>query len=723
MTPVRVIGNARIDGTHRKFNDVDEAGSSLEVYSCGEGRYVTVTGREVDGCWPHLSDITDLAQRLVRDQGRLHAAQAEMPEGEPPKAEKPFEPSPGYKPGRFAEAFGFTNGYGRRSQDGLVHLIAQGAPEGQRSEQFHNSVGWAKRIGWTPERLEQVMRQHPTGIASKYLSPNRLTVEIARCWGKMNDTDFDRMREEAARARAGRAESNNHGAGESGASGGQGNAGGDTGSGATGPETSQGTEAGQGAAGNAAPEPKPAPLWNPWREYSAPEFPLDVLPLDVRQYVEARATETGACLSAIAMSCLATMSGAITHEVKLHLKHSKNFSVGPRLWVMLVGNPSSKKSPAMDGAVRPLVTWQKAEHVAALKAWEEEVKALPKKEQKDHPRPNLTYYTMNDLTPEALVDILSRQNRGTLVVADELAGWLGSLDRYGSGKGASASRGIWLTAYNGSPYSLHRIGRHTRPVDNLSVSLLGGIQMERLRELGDLTSDGLLQRFLPVMMRASRLDSDSFNGSAYLHWDQRLRELIEIGAVSIELSPEAKAERERIAVLIHNLGAGESEGPGWQGFVGKLMGVWGSLALIMHAIWEPQIAFNLKVENAKRATKLIEGFVLPHGLAFYRAVGGTAQANARAIGAYLAEWENDTISARDLGLGPRCFRKKTAEKIVEMLAPFETGGWVVPEKPGMLNRNWAITPGLATRFAEGVASHKEAVALIQAKIVGDFDDE
>ena len=270
-TGLRVIGNARIDGTHRKFNDVDEAGSSLEVYSCGEGRYVTVTGREVDGCWPHLSDITDLAQRLVRDQGRLHAAQAEMPEGEPPKAEKPFEPSPGYKPGRFAEAFGFTNGYGRRSQDGLVHLIAQGAPEGQRSEQFHNSVGWAKRIGWTPERLEQVMRQHPTGIASKYLSPNRLTVEIARCWGKMNDTDFDRMREEAARARAGRAESNNHGAGESGASGGQGNAGGDTGSGATGPETSQGTEAGQGAAGNAAPEPKPAPLWNPWREYSAPE--------------------------------------------------------------------------------------------------------------------------------------------------------------------------------------------------------------------------------------------------------------------------------------------------------------------------------------------------------------------------------------------------------------------------------------------------------------------
>ena len=77
-TGLRVIGKARIDGTHRKFNDVNEAGSSLEVYSCGEGRYVTVTGREVDGCWPHLSDITDLAQRLVRDQGRLHAAQAEM---------------------------------------------------------------------------------------------------------------------------------------------------------------------------------------------------------------------------------------------------------------------------------------------------------------------------------------------------------------------------------------------------------------------------------------------------------------------------------------------------------------------------------------------------------------------------------------------------------------------------------------------------------------------
>ena len=43
-----------------------------------------------------------------------------------------------------------------------------------------------------------------------------------------------------------------------------------------------------------------------------------------------------------------------------------------------------------------------------------------------------------------------------------------------------------------------RISRGETYIGNLSVSLMGGIQPARLGELRGLTSDGLLQRFVPV---------------------------------------------------------------------------------------------------------------------------------------------------------------------------------------------------------------------------------
>ena len=56
------------------------------------------------------------------------------------------------------------------------------------------------------------------------------------------------------------------------------------------------------------------------------------------------------------------------------------------------------------------------------------------------------------------------------------------------------------------PYLKDRVGKGNRDpdaeirVDNLALCILGGIQPDRLAKFRDLTSDGLLQRFLPVLM-------------------------------------------------------------------------------------------------------------------------------------------------------------------------------------------------------------------------------
>lgn len=464
----------------------------------------------------------------------------------------------------------------------------------------------------------------------------------------------------------------------------------------------------------------PSVLWDPWAEPFVPAFPLDTLPDPVARYVESRGIETGACRSAIATACLAAASGALTHAARLYLKPGNNFGVSPRLWVVLVGNPSAKKSPVIDGAVKPLLKHQKTVQSSEMGVWE-----LTKEENKKKDSvPHLTQFVLSDLTPEVLADVLSHQDRGILISADELAGWLGGHDRYGTGKGAASARATWLSAYNGGYYNLKRIGRQTVPVENLSASIIGGVQPERLRELGNLTSDGLLQRFLPVWMAKPVLDSNQFPPDTVRGWEEQVGALLAFEAFSIELSPEAQAERERVSEILFELGQVESESTAWQGFVGKLPGIWGSLALILHAMWGYGADDAVSLATARRASRIIEEFILPHGLAFYRYLIGAEQSDNRSIAGFLASWEGDHITVRDFTRGPRCCRAVAPEDINKRLQPFETGGWLEPVKPGPWNRAWRVTPGLAERFSRQVSRHKAAVAAIQEKIQrGGGDDE
>ena len=70
------------------------------------------------------------------------------------------------------------------------------------------------------------------------------------------------------------------------------------------------------------------------------------------------------------------------------------------------------------------------------------------------------------------------------------------MDRYTKGSGGAA-RAFWLQAYQEDAFRQDRIGRGTTFVENLSVSILGGIQPARIKGLRDLTDDGLMQRLHP----------------------------------------------------------------------------------------------------------------------------------------------------------------------------------------------------------------------------------
>lgn len=77
-------------------------------------------------------------------------------------------------------------GSSKLSMDGLPHelrdLIAHGAPEGGRSDQFHHVVCWLGDLGWTDEQITGLLAEFPDGIASKYIG--RLPGEVERCLSK-----------------------------------------------------------------------------------------------------------------------------------------------------------------------------------------------------------------------------------------------------------------------------------------------------------------------------------------------------------------------------------------------------------------------------------------------------------------------------------------------------------------------------------------------------------
>jgi hypothetical protein len=109
--------------------------------------------------------------------------------------------------------------------------------------------------------------------------------------------------------------------------------------------------------------------------------------------------------------------------------------------------------------------------------------------------PQAERFILSDTTVEALAPILQANPRGLLLARDELAGWIGSFDRY-SGKGkAGADSSNWLSMFNAESIIVDRktgIPR-TIHVPQAAVCVSGGIQ------------PGILQRALGIEHRESGL--------------------------------------------------------------------------------------------------------------------------------------------------------------------------------------------------------------------------
>jgi HK97 family phage portal protein len=123
------------------------------------------------------------------------------------------------------------------------------------------------------------------------------------------------------------------------------------------------------------------PPVNLWRAIDTPELPVGLLPARVEKFVRANAKALGADSGGLAGTSLAALAAAIPDSVKLQVQaRGRKWLIGARIWIALVGDPSTKKTPIMDVALAALRAKDAVRRrtYAGLKAfWD----AQPKKEK------------------------------------------------------------------------------------------------------------------------------------------------------------------------------------------------------------------------------------------------------------------------------------------------------------------------------------------------------
>ena len=246
-----------------------------------------------------------------------------------------------------------------------------------------------------------------------------------------------------------------------------------------------------------------------WGKFDPPTLPRGLLPPLIEDFAFDRGMTMGCDMAGLAVGALAVCAAAIPDTIQLQpKKHDTRWLESARLWVALVGPPSTMKTPMMNAAVAPLrrIDNEMAREnqtrdgrvqqaVKGGKAAEGAAQADPDHDDGHHDRGGAG-------NPEGQPD-------GVLCYQDELSGWFGSMDKYSGARGSAKDRAFWLEAYNGGSYTVNRIQRGTVFIEHLSVSMLGGIQPEPIRKLaGDSDDDGLLQRFIPIVLRPAVIGRD-----------------------------------------------------------------------------------------------------------------------------------------------------------------------------------------------------------------------
>jgi putative DNA primase/helicase len=287
------------------------------------------------------------------------------------------------------------------------------------------------------------------------------------------------------------------------------------------------TRSASGEASEEEPWGNIAPLTDP--NPPAPPLPAELIPEALRGWLVDVAERLCVPVEIPAAAAIVAAGGILGRGVGIYPQRYDDWLVYANFWGGVTAKPGMMKSPliaeATKGARRieaeAAETFDKeaAAHDARRERLELEIEACRKRMKeaiaKRHDTTELEAdmvhlkdqanavpqaarrLVVQDSTVEKLGELLQANPRGLLLLRDELAGWLRSLER----PGREGDREFYLETWSGDGvYTFDRIKRGTIRIPQLCLSVFGGIQPGKLkRYIQDATTggegaDGLLQR-------------------------------------------------------------------------------------------------------------------------------------------------------------------------------------------------------------------------------------
>lgn len=453
-----------------------------------------------------------------------------------------------------------------------------------------------------------------------------------------------------------------------------------------------------------------------WANCSSPKLPGGLLPSVIEDFATTQADVMGVDPGGLAMAALAVCAAAIPDNVQIQPKqHDPSWTESARLWVAVIGNPSTKKSPLISAATRPLKRLDKQMYQTYAQA-KAAYDALGKDERLSTEAPRHVRLRLEDTTIEAAQEVLKDSPDGVLLLQDELSGWFGSMDKYsGGGRGSAKDRAFWLQSFNGGSYTVNRVGRGSSMIENLSVSLLGGIQPEPIRAIAaESHDDGLLQRLFPIVLRPARLGLDMPTPAVAAEYDALVERLHNLrkpmrgswSEVPVRFDAEAQAVWQDVTTRnFEMVEAWESVNKKIAAHIGKLDGLFARLCLVWHCIEStgPRPDSVLSGDTAQRVADFMREFLFPHALAFYTDVLGLSdrQDALLATAGWILSHKPASVTIRDVRRGDRVMRaldNREADAVLEQLDAFR---WLDPVPTVRRDsKEWRVNAGVFAMFEE-----------------------
>ena len=323
----------------------------------------------------------------------------------------------------------------------------------------------------------------------------------------------------------------------------------------------------------------------------------------------------------------------------------------PLLWLVLLGDVSSGKSNPLDFCLdyfKKLDGLSIRKYNEDLAEFDRTLRMTTKERLAEGVsaklvKPECFQYILNDFTPEAMVETHRTNNRGMMIVRDELKGWIDDFGRYNK----SGEQSNMLSSWSEIGMTYNRKTSGIMNIERPCILVCGGMQPDLLPTLaGDNRAEnGLLSRLccvFPDNTKKARYNYNILPEKIRIYWEEYLSSLISL-KTKMELRLSFEAEEKYSAW--YDLNAKTSD----EANTDYLRGVYGKfdifalrLSIIirgMKMVCEGEYSKEITGEDMEAALALTEYFRAT-ALKVYRRLFGSdnsANLNKRDVATYLQQ--------------------------------------------------------------------------------------